>query len=285
MSRALISLNIETFDIFDQACIQELKTAKIIRIMSQNSNLLERNLYGLFKHSLRLRMIYLSDYRDANQLKCVFRNSYTENIILIIDICLSRVHESELDNLELQFAKIIYVCDLNYLNQLSIFLGQTDLIFLGHCDCMTQHERNMIYDYCLIQINKNREVTQPDRKRLSSVHNICTGTNDILMIKTDAFKICKLDEEKMITYGYRPLLPDDILVCIKYIADGKSIFHDKHGHTYKLFWRRYYFLTKWKDIYPNLVSLIQNLNTTTYSKDVLVIIFRFMSELIEKERI
>jgi hypothetical protein len=195
---------------------------------------------------------------------------------VIDNLCLLRCDESELlDNLGLKFGKIIYKCDLSYLDHLCLFqlCGSPDIIFLDYRHDISKDRWICMYFYANI-----------DRKKLLLFHHMSTRTNDILVIKPNTFKICKI--ERWDTYYddfYGQRLPNNILKCIKYIANDKSIFHDKYGRVYEILWKKYYLLINWKNIYPVLAYLIQHLNISTYSKDVLSVIFLFLMQLANKE--
>jgi len=183
----------------------------------------------------------------------------------------------EQHRLESTFGKIIYehILELDKLTIDSLTVAP-DIIFIDDCNKLSNHERNTIYHHFAA-----KKITY-----MSFCHmlNICAQNDSVLVVKQDSFKMCDIERENTYTDNFRNRYScNETLKIIKNIANKKSVFHQKHLGTYKLFWAKYYFLVHCNNIWLYLDYFIKKLGIGFQSNDILTIIFQMMVQLFRND--
>jgi len=280
-NQALISLDIETFQISDPACMREIETAKIINVITKNEtdNIFMRNICNVLVHSLNMKIVHLTrsilpePYYPApyiykiynlNVLRAKFQNMDTTNIVLVVNNMM--LQYEEIEEMKTIFNKIIILQRLytDYYRKSFIipFRDIANITFIDSYGDGPLDENKFIYDRCLHAIDKKKVTVQP---------------GDILVVKPDSLKICKIERnDACYNCSHDQYSCDEILKIIKNIADNKSVFHHKNEKLYKSLWTKYYFLVQCNITWLYITNFIAN------SNDVLMIIFQFMIQLFKK---
>jgi len=249
MSKQLISLGIETCNIFDAGCVQEIKTAKIIKIITKNfDDALIQNIDHIIIHMLHMKVVKNKDQYNENYADTLRKNVDTKNTVLIIHGFILSAEERE--EFESIYEKIIYC-------YYTLPYSFSDITFFDGCELMTLDEKNIIYNIC-----KN---------------------DDVLFMKPNSFQICKIERSDTYDNYYNQYSSEIILQSIKNIAHGKSVFWSKEHILYSKLWTKYYFLIHCNNIWLQTTYFIKQLDIAIYSIDMLVIIFRFMVNLFEND--
>jgi len=296
VARAIISLDIETYNITDAICVEEIRAAKIIRTVSKNKHdegILIKNLTNILINFLHVRIVKLTrntqtynSYYDYACQKfnvyglCSFIKSYsTESVVLIIeDIILSSQLQKEL---KLRFEKIIYSYCTSIENE-CINLLKSDCIsanitFFSATKDITADERRHIYKYYYSKAGIIKY------EKFCKIFNVCAQNNNVLVEKNNTFTICSTDTFFMY-YETEKYSCDVILKTIKNISNNKNAFHTKYDETYMSLWKKYYFLIQCINVWLQTTYFVDRLGVTGISNDILPIIISFMIQLFTKNQ-
>jgi len=267
MSNQLVPLGVETCDIFDTECVQEIKMAKIITVIAECFDfMLIKNIHHILINFLYMKVIYLSYrereiYDNVDYICRIFKNETNAALIVNVDLSLE-----EKNKIESAFKKIIYSHRFFYFHELCAYDEIPDVTFLACSQRITfDIEKNLTHDYF--------------QKKFAPgfFRNICSQNDSTLMIKTNSFKLCNIERSDTYKiYIYETFSCGTILKVIKKIADGKSIFYGKNQQIYDVLWTKYYFLVRCNNIWLWINHFIKRLNLATYSSDIFIIIFQFM---------
>lgn len=264
--RALIALNIESYNLLSADCIEEIRRAKTIAIITENYDdeiMLTKNIIHLLNHKMHMNIIMLqrlkingmqyendnliivdtvdsayNKFSDANNTAIIVGNSLTVN---------------EQNKLHSKFDKIIY----QYALYNDIF--NTDIIFC-------YHSNENPYYHCFPSTDK----TRISYNELETAIRTCTNNTDVVLISNNSIKICKIEHPNTFIECYYQYVGNKILQAIKKISNNESIFYSKNDALYDLLWKKYYFITKCVDIWLTITYFAK------YSEDILGIIIHFM---------
>jgi hypothetical protein len=266
--RALVALNIESYDLLSSDCVEEIKKAKTIAVIAENDNderTLMKNIIHLLNNKMGSTVVMLTYpgtniyYFDElfityslNSLYDIYDN--INNVVIIVKIWLTIDERNELRS---KFSKVIYP---NHRHLYSDFDQLIDITFV----CL--FEKQEPYYYNFLGINK----TRISYEKFNVAYNACVNNYDVMLINDNSIKICKIEYPTTYIDCYHQYDSSVILQTIVNIANNKCVFYKKNNNLYDILWKKYYFITKCINVRLTITRFMEHF------KDILNIIIHFM---------
>jgi len=281
MADSLIALNIESCDIFDADCVREIENITTIKIIAKNEYdeiIVVKNIIYLLTKILRMKIILLTDYwtrqnfydndwddyKLTNSLNdlCYEESDSKNKAIIIYNFILSNDEHNELCS---KFGKIIYPFHDMQNDNLNTISDLT-FAYLPIEENQSYHNFSKLCDEKL------------SFEYFNKMYNACINDDDMLMIKNNSIKICKIERPNTYIKYYHQYSRVMILQTIETISHDRSIFYPRSNKLYELLWKKYHFLTKCFCIWLQITGFVE------HSKDALGMIIRFMINLFDDDK-